>query len=121
MGKRREFDPFKAQKISYPEDHKWIDINGRPSQEITFAPDLISNILDNGCESSSLESISLRNPKFFQAGEIHQHIPVWHHILQGQQNNEVIMSWLRNGVDVTKFAVPYKGSFVRSFFLQVTL
>jgi hypothetical protein len=49
---------------------------------------------------ASARDLIFRDPNEFTAGEIHNHLPRWEEILQGQPKRDEILSYLKFGVDV---------------------
>lgn len=52
-----------------------------------------------------------RDPNEFMTGEIHNHLPRLEKILQGQPKRDEILFYLKFGVDVHGFFLPFKGDF----------
>lgn len=59
----------------------------------------------------SPRDLIFRDPNEFTAGEIHNHLPRWEEILQAQPKRDEILSYLKFGVDVHEFFLPFKGDF----------
>ena len=60
---------------------------------------------------ASVDDVSFRDPDYFAAGEIHNHIPQWEMVLAKYPKREEIIGYLRSGVRVQDFFVPFKGDF----------
>ena len=65
-----------------------------------------------------VEDLTFRDPDHFLAGQLHNHIAAWDHMLSMlgtemgcDQSYADVRSWLNEGVDVTAFLQPYKGKF----------
>jgi hypothetical protein len=61
----------------------------------------------------NLESLSLRNPDTFVAGQIHSQKENWKTItgLVNNTKSELVLDWIENGVDATKYFQHFKGQF----------
>ena len=55
------------------------------------------------------DNIDIRDPENFVAGGIHENFKMWENIIQS--NDEEILSWIKGGIDVTKFFRHFKGNF----------
>ncbi|KAK3737867.1 hypothetical protein QZH41_019748, partial [Actinostola sp. cb2023] len=104
------FHPVHDQKENETRRVRWVRANGSPSQETVFSRTHIHEVLDNH-QPPLLEVLGFRDPDQFLAGEIHRHPEVWSEILKGHQYKDMILDWLRNGVDVTDFSTRFKGVF----------
>lgn len=66
-------------------------------------------------ESFDTESLPLRDPDYFVAGEVHRHLEEWEKILVSLGDSglpcDEIRCWLQNGLDVTSFFKKFKGKF----------
>ncbi|KAK3731002.1 hypothetical protein QZH41_006641 [Actinostola sp. cb2023] len=69
---------------------------------------------------ASVADVSFRDPDYFVAGEIHNHRPQWEKILTDYQKREEILGYLRTGVRVQDFLVPFKGDFQGQFYNSKT-
>lgn len=65
---------------------------------------------------ASARDLIFRDPNEFTAGEIHNHLPRWEEILQGQPKRDEILSYLKFGVDVREFFFPFKGDFQGTYY-----
>ena len=107
-----DFDPLAAVQEFEVRHPQWIKVDGRPSQETSFSPEFITQIVQGKQQRVSLDDLSLRDPNIFLAGEIHKHLECWDLILSDHHNKAHILSWLRKGVDVRDFATHFSGSFL---------
>lgn len=62
-------------------------------------------------KTSCLDSLRLRDPSFFMAGEIHANPEGWEKILHGHPLKDMILDWIRNKVDVMELSQHFKGVF----------
>ena len=51
------------------------------------------------------------HPSNFTAGEIYYHLVRWNEILEGHKKRDEILSYVKFGVDVCDFFLPFKGNF----------
>lgn len=66
---------------------------------------------------ASLGQLRFCNPLFCRAGEIHNHLSVWEHLLAGRSSSPVdLMEIIRDGVKIERFFKPFKGDFKGSSF-----
>jgi len=65
---------------------------------------------------ASAPDLIFRDPNDFTAGEIHNHLLRWEEILQGQPKRDEIVSYLKFGVDVREFFLPFKGDFQGTYY-----
>ena len=65
---------------------------------------------------ASTRDLLFRDPDNFTAGEIHFHLPRWDAILQGHNKRDGILSYLKIGVDVHDFFLPFKGDFQGTYY-----
>ena len=60
-----------------------------------------------------MSRLVFQDPGHFRAGELHRHAPQWNTLLD--DINDVpftkVRDWISNGVNVTKFFRPFKGSY----------
>ena len=67
-------------------------------------------------QGKSLADMSLlvfRDPNHFRAGALHRHTSQWLSLLDDLNDDRfsAVRDWITNGVDVTKFFRPFKGSY----------
>ena len=53
-----------------------------------------------------LSELNVRAPEHFKAGGLHENMHVWEEITKEHPQREMILSWIRDGVDVIGFLVP---------------
>ena len=92
----------------------WVNWKGeRPSVEAPSpSPEMVSklSVRESACD------LLFRDPNNFTAGEIHFHLPCWHVILQGHNKRDESLSYLKIGVDVHDFFLPFKGDFQGTYY-----
>ena len=64
----------------------------------------------------SARDLHFRDLDHLTAGEIHYHPPGWDIILQGHNNRDEILCYLKFWVDVCDFFLPFKGSFQGTYY-----
>ena len=62
-------------------------------------------------ETPSLGNLLFPDPDNFVAGQIHEHVQEWNHIIPDSEMKEEIMSWVQDGVDINRYIRPFKGVF----------
>ena len=60
--------------------------------------------------------LSFRNPDKFIAGEVHNHVPYWEHILQHHTQRAEIGSYITKGVDIQLFWRHFTGTFNKKYY-----
>ena len=92
----------------------WVNWKGeRPSVSAPLpSPEMVSQL----AVQVSARDLIFRDPNDFTAGEIHNHLPRWEEILQGQPKRDEIFSYLKFGVDVREFFLPFKGDFQGTYY-----
>ena len=58
-----------------------------------------------------LSALNVRDPGHFKAGGLHENMHVWEEITKEHPQREMILSWIRDSVDVNQFSRPYSGTF----------
>ncbi len=63
-----------------------------------------------------LESLSLRDPNTFMSGQLHDHLFQWEMLCGSEEvakykGSQHCLSWIKYGVDISKFMVHFKGDF----------
>ena len=64
-----------------------------------------------GTALASAEDVWVRDPDGFVAGEPHRHFAVWDQLTLSHPQRNTILDWIRNGVQVKQFIVPFKGKY----------
>ena len=92
----------------------WVNWKGeRPSVAAPSpSPEMVSKL----SVRASARDLLFRDPDNFTAGEIHFHLPRWDVILQGHNKRDEILSYLKIGVDVNDFFLPFKGDFQGTYY-----
>ena len=89
-----QFDPLSACRKADLRTTKWVLLDGTPS---LVGPEMLLNeVLRtlNG-DLRQVADISFRDPDTFKAGEIHKHFDTWKVILEGYQQQERFLQWIR--------------------------
>lgn len=61
---------------------------------------------------ATLEQLRFFHPQHFRAGAIHNHVPVWEHLLSGHSSTQVdFMEIIKEGVKIHRLFKPFKGNF----------
>lgn len=61
---------------------------------------------------ASLNQLRFLSPEYFRAGEIHNHLSVWEHLLRGRGSSQVdLMEIINEGVRIDRFFKSFKGNF----------
>ena len=71
------------------------------------------NLVLQGNSFADMSRLVFRDPDTFRAGELHCHAPQWNALLGDMHDKRFseVRAWIINGVDVTKFFRPFKGSY----------
>ena len=64
-----------------------------------------------GRASASAGDVWVRDPDGFIAGEPHRHFAVWDQMTKSHPQRNTILDWIKNGVPVKQFIVPFKGKY----------
>ena len=92
---------------------RWVKLDGSPGQDAVFSLERFRAIVES-LDPPPLENISFPDPSSFLAGGIHRCISLWEKVLARHQGRDLILKWLREGVNVMDFATRFKGNFGRS-------
>ena len=78
-----------------------------------FVGPLPSPSMVAACPSqASLNQLRFLSPEYFRAGEIHNHLSVWEHLLSGRGSSQVdLMEIIKEGVRIDRLFKPFKGNF----------
>ena len=89
---------------------RWVSLDGVPNQ-VKSGINLpsIDEVLSG--EIPLLSELNVRDPKHFKAGGLHENIHVWEEITKEHPQREMILFWIRDGVDVNRFSRPDSGTF----------
>ncbi|KAK3751989.1 hypothetical protein QZH41_010968, partial [Actinostola sp. cb2023] len=94
---------------------RWCDWRGLTlTRNATPTPSLES--VSELHAKASAADVAFRDPDYFVAGEIHNHRPQWEIILTDYPKRDEILGYLRTGVRVQDFLVPFKGDFQGQFY-----
>jgi hypothetical protein len=61
--------------------------------------------------------IPLRAEHEFRAGGVHAQLSFWSHITKGYSKRDEVMRWIREGVDASRFFIPFNGVFKGSHYV----
>ena len=98
---------------------QWINIDGSVVDEAQgmannshISDEDIALVLQ-GNSLADMSRLVFRDPDHFLAGELHRHAPQWNALLNDMNDERFseVRDWITNGVDVTKFFRPFKGSY----------
>ena len=98
---------------------QWISIDGSVVDEAQgmannshISDEDIALVLQ-GNSLADMSRLVFRDPDHFLAGELHRHAPQWNALLNDMNDERFseVRDWITNGVDVTKFFRPFKGSY----------
>lgn len=69
-------------------------------------------LVSQGESLADMSRLVFRDPNHFRTGELHRHTPRWLSLLNDLNDDRFseVHDWITNGVDVTKFFIPFKGS-----------
>lgn len=67
--------------------------------------------MTRGLCSANPRMLRFRDPSYFQAGNLSNHLSEWEYVLSDYPKKDDISRYLCRGVDVTEFLVPFKGNF----------
>ena len=92
-------------------DIKWCDLEGLPCT-LTRQQDLKSvQNTKNGIQKTSASDVVFRDPDYFVAGELHNHLESWNFVLEGYHKRDEIIKYLTDGVSIFDFMKPFNGEF----------
>ena len=74
-----------------------------------------------GTALASAEDVWVWDPDGFVAGEPHRHFAVWGQLTLSHPQRNTILDWIRNGVQVKQFIVPFKGKYRHETFNRAFL
>lgn len=86
----------------------WIDSEGRPAQPPVYN-ELPSK--DISYDYPRMEDLSFRDPDSFVAGGVHSHVGTWEKICNQGSEAQRVLGWIKDGVDLYEFMVPFKGTY----------
>ena len=110
--REQQFDPISACRDAEFHFIEWVLHDGTPSSEVTESAQLLKEfdmVLDG--VSLRVADIPFRDPVSFKAGELHKHFDSWEMILNGHGQGKKILQWIKEGVNVSEFMKPFKGTF----------
>lgn len=97
---------FKAQDSRLSES--WCNWKGFPT--VFAAPRPPPTMIFKGRFLASPKEVIFRDPNAFCPGGLHNHLSSWEQIVPGNDARNVL-SFIRDGVDVWSYIVPFKGTF----------
>ena len=98
---------------------QWTDISGSVidgaqgmANNAHSSDDDIAQVLQ-GNLLTDMTRLVFRDPDHFRAGELHRHATQWNTLLDNLNDERFseVRDWIANGVEVTKFFKPFKGSY----------
>lgn len=93
-------------------DVGWITLDGEPNQEGGDGWQVMNEVLKNeDLETSLLSKVRFRDPDKFVAGGVHNKLASWQRVLEDHPKRELIIRWIRDGIDVEKFRQRFCGTF----------
>ena len=110
---KSDFEPLRAQVELESISTRWVKLDGSPGQETVFSVDLFKEIL-NCPYPPLLENFGFPDQASFLAGGIHRRFDVWRTVLAQHRGKDLILRWLRDGVDIMDFTKHFKGNFGHS-------
>ena len=102
------FDPLGALGKRSDRGVKWIDLKGKQvgapcGRDVPLA-DMVP-------DSLRVEDLKFRDPDSFVAGELHEHVDVWEKVCGNDEEGTRVMEWIKGGVDLHDFMVPFEGKY----------
>lgn len=103
------FDPVRAQgrKRYAP---RWIDAEGRVSQAPAEGRPSAESV-SKGESLPDIDHMAFRDPHHFVAGGVNKQFDEWDSILPHTEEGNMVRGWVKYGVDVESFFVPFDGKF----------
>ena len=94
---------------------RFTDYKGRPTASLPLDVEVLLAQDWEKAEDweSKLEALSLRDPQYFVAGQLHSELSNWEKLLATVNNEQskLVEKWLRYGVNVEDYFRPFKGTF----------
>ena len=89
-----------------------IAVLGTPNVPLHIPVEDIALVLQ-GKSLADMSRLVFLDPNHFREGELHRHTPQWLSLLDDLNDDRFseVRDWITNGVDVTKFFRPFKGSY----------
>ena len=70
-------------------------------------------LIAKGHLDTSLADMWVRDPGSFLAGKPHKSMSCWEYLTQNHPQQDVIMSWIKDGINIHEFIVPFRGTYRR--------
>ena len=90
---------------------------------LPFVGPLSSPSMVAACPSqASLNQLRFLSPEYFRAGEIHNHLSVWEHLLSGRGSFQVdLMEIIKEGVRIDRLSSPSKETLKARYMIRCSL
>ena len=70
-------------------------------------------MIAKGLLDTPLADMWVRDSESFLAGEPHKHKSSWEYLTQNHPQRDLIMSWIKYGINIHEFIVPFHGTYRR--------
>ena len=70
-------------------------------------------MIAKGLLDTPLADMWVRDSGSFLAGEPHKHVSGWEYLTQNHPQQDLIMSWIKDGINIHEFIVPFHGTYRR--------
>ena len=70
-------------------------------------------MIAKGLLDTPLADMWVRDSGSFLAGEPHKHVSGWVYLTQNRPQQDLIMSWIKEGINIHEFIVPFHGTYRR--------
>ena len=70
-------------------------------------------MIAKGLLDTPLADMWVRDSGSFLAGEPHKHVSSWEYLTQNHPQRDLIMSWIKDGINIHEFIVPFHGTYHR--------
>ncbi|KAI8496663.1 hypothetical protein Bbelb_253180 [Branchiostoma belcheri] len=109
---REPFDPMAAVREAELRHVQlgYVDFQGQPWDDAKPPPPSVQDVA-SGLSQASAADVRFPDPNRFVAGRLGLHAAEWDLILASHPQRDMLLEWVREGVDVHKFIVPFSGSF----------
>ena len=85
----------------------WIGWSRGEGGPIVPSMPLPFNFIPKGHLDTFLADMWVRDPLSFLAGELHKHMSCWEYLTQNHPQQDLIMSWIKDGTNIYEFIVPF--------------
>jgi len=104
------FDPGRAL-TGLRHAPRLVNFRGEVIQTPAVAKAPSAEQVAQGKAAPSLRLLSLRDPRVFVAGQLHEHYDAWDQILPKTEDGDRVRTWVKEGVDVEQYFKVFKGKF----------